>query len=174
MGNDYMCLHQRFVTTPYMKSLNQPSRFRELFDTANLYTRKFPIGFYRYITSYWKVSNEGEAMWKNERNTVTRLLRAAPNHTNQAVIAAVLTKVLVDVVFEARGDFKKAAKLLAPASLKVPEAGLCPAAARLLAKLAMWVDVVEQLELHLRYFPDDSDAATMLGQAKQFAKKNEL
>eukprot|EP00406_Dinophysis_acuminata_P006047 CAMPEP_0179220534 /NCGR_PEP_ID=MMETSP0797-20121207/5674_1 /TAXON_ID=47934 /ORGANISM="Dinophysis acuminata, Strain DAEP01" /LENGTH=448 /DNA_ID=CAMNT_0020927187 /DNA_START=32 /DNA_END=1378 /DNA_ORIENTATION=- len=172
MGNDYMCVTQAFVSAKHISAMMQNARFRDLFSLAETITGGFPVGFLRNLVPYWQVSpGSAKEIFKRELERVRSFLKAAPKDSDDAVLGAALTKVLVDVYYEASKDLKKASQILLPAATKVPEAGLGVSLAQLLAMQERWQEVLVQVERHLVHFPEDPTAALMLVEGRKMLDK---
>ena len=170
-GRDYWCLAQSFTTTEKLSLKKQADRYKELFQEADQLTNGFPIGFLRHLTPFWKASSDAKETFKGLRAKVLKFLKGAAPHSDEAVLAAALLKRLADVLFTAKKDAKRASDLLSAAQKKAPEAGLGTALARLLGQQYRWKEASYALETHLTYFPEDSGAALMYEQAKNYARK---
>jgi len=171
-GHDYMCLLQQLNSVAKLNPAKQPSRYQQLFDAAEEVTGGFAGGCLRFLGPFWKISKEAKAVFQRQLNHLKGMIKAAKPRTDGAILAAALAKAMVDALFIAhpnRAD--KAAALLQMATRKAPEAGLGVALAQLYGKQGKWPEAAEQLERHLAHFPEDRDASTMLGQARDFAKR---
>lgn len=170
-GQDYWCLAQAFSTAEKLSLKKQGERYKELFQEAEQLTNGFPVGFLRHLTPYWKASSDAKDTFKNLRAKVLKFLKGAKENSDEAILAAALLKRLADVLFTVRGDARRASDLLAAAQKKAPEAGLGAALARLLGQQYRWKEASHALETHLAHFPEDSGAALMYEQAKNYARK---
>lgn len=171
-GKDYMCLLQHFASAQYLAAGKQAARYRELFQDAEALTGGFAAGFLRHLGPFWKISKDAKAVFQRQLDHLKGMIKAAKPQTDQAVLAAALAKTMVDAIFTAhpnRAD--KAASLLQMAIRKVPESGLGVALAQLYGKQGKWQEAADHLQRHLAIFPEDADANTMLGQAREFAKR---
>lgn len=165
-GKDYMCLYQRLAAVRHLRPEQQATLFKDLFALAEEMTGSSPLGLLRFLDQYQVVSKEGKAMFERMKASVRSLLKKAKPNTDDALLAAALTKALADAAFGARRDAAEASALLLPAVRKAPESGLGVPLAQLLAKQGRWEEAREQLEHHVASFPDDPSASTMLKQAK--------
>eukprot|EP00747_Dinoflagellata_sp_TGD_P008618 gnl/TRDRNA2_/TRDRNA2_118241_c0_seq1.p1 gnl/TRDRNA2_/TRDRNA2_118241_c0~~gnl/TRDRNA2_/TRDRNA2_118241_c0_seq1.p1 ORF type:complete len:468 (-),score=83.11 gnl/TRDRNA2_/TRDRNA2_118241_c0_seq1:64-1443(-) len=166
---DFMCIQQAFATVPYMSAAEQPQRYRHLFEAADKITDGFPAGFLRHLGPYWKVSQDAGALFTKQLKRVKDFLKVAEPHSDDAILGTALAKSLLDAAFNAQKDTGPAAKLLISAMKKAPEAGVGAALAKIFGSKGQWKQAADLLEQHLDYFADDADAATMLGQARNWA-----
>lgn len=167
-GRDLFCLRLRLNKARKLGPEQRAARYAELFAEVKELMGTSPSAFLflSQLEDYWRVSNKAMPLLQDLRQMAKSLVKAAVPHSEKAIVAATLTKLLADVVAKRTRNVTKVARMLAPAVAKAPEAGYGVDLAKAFGQLGRWDEASKYLEEHHKYFKHDKVAARMLRDAR--------